>query len=132
MPGGLFSSREDHRTMAKMWKGRFKTATHPLMEAFGQSISFDRELGRQDVLGSLAHAKMLHRVGLLSRSEHQAIRKGLEAIGRDIAAGTMAYDPANEDIHMSVEAELTKRIGEPARSVKYTSAEKKNPSLFSC
>ena len=103
--------------MAKMWKGRFKTATHPLMEAFGQSISFDQELGRQDVAGSLAHAKMLHSVGLLSRSDYQAIRKGLEAIGRDIADGTIKYNPTNEDIHMSVEAELTKRIGEPAKKL---------------
>ena len=103
--------------MAKMWKGRFKSATHPLMEAFGQSISFDQELGRQDVAGSLAHAKMLAGVGLLSRKDWQAIKQGLEAIGRDIAEGRMRYDPANEDIHMSIEAELTKRIGEPAKKL---------------
>ncbi len=103
--------------MAKMWKGRFKSATHPLMEAFGQSISFDRELGRQDVAGSLAHAKMLAAVGLLTKREHQAIKKGLESIARDIEAGTMRYDPANEDIHMSVEAELTARVGEPAKKL---------------
>ncbi|MDR1745339.1 MAG: argininosuccinate lyase, partial [Planctomycetota bacterium] len=103
--------------MAKMWKGRFKSATHPLMEAFGQSISFDQELGRQDVAGSLAHAKMLASVGLLSRKDWQAIKKGLEAIGKDIAEGNMRYDPANEDIHMSIEAELTKRIGEPAKKL---------------
>ncbi len=103
--------------MAKMWKGRFKTATHPLMEAFGQSISFDRELGRQDVSGSRAHAKMLHSVGLLSRNEYRAIDKGLAAIGQDIADGKMRYDPANEDIHMSIEAELTKRVGEPAKKL---------------
>ncbi len=103
--------------MAKMWKGRFKTATHPLMEAFGQSISFDKELAKQDVEGSLAHAKMLEAVGLISRKEHQAIRKGLLEIGKDIAAGNFRYDPANEDIHMSIEAELTKRIGEPAKKL---------------
>ena len=103
--------------MAKMWKGRFKSGTHPLMEAFGQSISFDQELGRQDVAGSLAHAKMLHAVGLLSKKNHQAIKKGLESIARDMAAGTLRYDPANEDIHMSVEAELTARIGEPAKKL---------------
>lgn len=103
--------------MAKMWKGRFKSATHPLMEAFGQSISFDQELGRQDVAGSLAHAKMLHAVGLLSKKDYHAIRKGLESIRRDMENGVMQYDPANEDIHMSVEAELTTRIGEPAKKL---------------
>lgn len=103
--------------MPKLWKGRFKSATHPLMEAFGQSISFDKELAGQDVRGSLAHAKMLAAVGLLSKREHQAIRKGLEEIGRDIAAGTFAFDPANEDIHMSIEAELTARVGEPAKKL---------------
>ena len=103
--------------MAKMWKGRFKSATHPLMEAFGQSISFDQELGRQDVAGSLAHAKMLHAVGLLSRKDYSAIKKGLESIAKDMVEGKMKYDPANEDIHMSVEAELTKRVGEPAKKL---------------
>ncbi|MCC8190646.1 MAG: argininosuccinate lyase [Planctomycetes bacterium] len=103
--------------MAKMWKGRFTGGTHPLMEAFGQSISFDQELGRQDVAGSLAHAKMLHAVGLLANKDYAAIKKGLEAIARDMAAGKLQYDPANEDIHMSVEAELTARIGEPAKKL---------------
>lgn len=103
--------------MAKMWKGRFKTATHPLMEAFGQSISFDQELAGQDVTGSLAHAKMLHAVGLLSREDYRAIKTGLDAIQKDINAGAMKYDPADEDIHMSIEAELTRRIGEPAKKL---------------
>jgi argininosuccinate lyase len=87
------------------------------MEAFGQSISFDRELGRQDVAGSLAHAKMLAAAGLLTSGEHRAIRKGLAAIADDMAAGKFVFDPANEDIHMSVEAELTARIGAPARKL---------------
>ncbi|MCD8349416.1 MAG: argininosuccinate lyase [Planctomycetaceae bacterium] len=103
--------------MAKMWKGRFKSKTHPLMEAFGQSISFDQELGRQDVAGSLAHAKMLHAVGLLSNADYKAIKKGLDSIHKDIESGAMRYDPANEDIHMSIEAELTARIGEPAKKL---------------
>ncbi len=103
--------------MAKMWKGRFKSATHPLMEAFGQSLSFDTELAGQDVALSLAHAKMLHAVGLLTKKEYAAIKRGLESIAKDIAAGALKYDPANEDIHMSIEAELTKRIGEPAKKL---------------
>ncbi len=103
--------------MAKMWKGRFKAETNPLMEQFSQSISFDRELARQDVQGSLAHAKMLEAVGLLSRKEYQVIKKGLESIASDIESGAMKYDPANEDIHMTVEAELTDRAGEAAKKL---------------
>ncbi len=103
--------------MAKMWKGRFKSATHPLMEAFGQSISFDKELGAQDVAGSLAHAKMLAAVGLIKNGEYQAIKKGLTAIAKDLAEGKFRFDPANEDIHMSIEAELTARIGDAAKKL---------------
>lgn len=103
--------------MAKMWKGRFTSSTHPLMEAFGQSISFDKELGEHDVAGSLAHAKMLASVGLLTKKEYAAIKKGLESILKDMRDGTLRYDPSNEDIHMSVEAELTARIGEPAKKL---------------
>ncbi|MCD7897657.1 MAG: argininosuccinate lyase [Planctomycetaceae bacterium] len=103
--------------MAKMWKGRFKSATHPLMEAFGQSISFDRELARQDVQGSLAHAEMLASVGLIAKKDFAAIRKGLLEIGRDIENGKFVFDPANEDIHMSIEADLTRRIGDPAKKL---------------
>lgn len=103
--------------MATMWKGRFKSATHPLMEAFGQSISFDHELARQDVAGSLAHAKMLNAVGLLTKKEFGSMKNGLNGILKDIDAGKLRYDPANEDIHMSIEAELTKRIGEPAKKL---------------
>ncbi len=100
-----------------MWKGRFKSPTHPLMEAYNQSIAFDQELGKQDIQGSLAHAKMLAKVGLLRKDDYQAIKKGLETIAKDLAGGTLAFDPANEDIHMSVEAELTKHIGEPAKKL---------------
>jgi argininosuccinate lyase len=100
-----------------MWKGRFKGSTHPLLEAFGQSVSFDRELGRQDVAGSIAHARMLAAVGLLGAGECRAILKGLAAISRDMERGKLVFDPANEDIHMSVEAELTARIGEPAKKL---------------
>ncbi len=103
--------------MAKMWKGRFKSATHPLMEAYNQSIAFDQELGKQDIQGSLAHAKMLAHTGMLAKKDYAAIKKGLESIGRDLAAGKITFDPANEDIHMSVEAELTARIGTPAKKL---------------
>jgi argininosuccinate lyase len=87
------------------------------MEAFGQSLSFDRELWRQDLKGSLAHVKMLLAVGLLTAKEETAIRRGLKGIARDLASGELVLDPANEDIHMSIEAELTARIGEPAKKL---------------
>ena len=103
--------------MAKMWKGRFKSATHPLMEEVTHSLSFDRELWRQDIQGSLAHAKMLAATGLVGKREYLSIRKGLNSIAGDLASGRLAFGRDDEDIHMAVEAELTARIGEAARKL---------------
>jgi argininosuccinate lyase len=85
------------------------------MEEFNQSLRFDHELWRQDIEGSIAHAKMLSEVGLLDKADFKAIQGGLTSIAQDFAAGNIPLDPANEDIHMLVETELTARIGEPAR-----------------
>ncbi len=101
--------------MAKLWHGRFGKGTHPLMEQFSESLSFDRELAEVDIEGSLAHAAMLQKVGLLSRRDAAAIRKGLLEIREEIRRDEFTFDSADEDIHMAVEAALTKRLGEPAR-----------------
>lgn len=101
--------------MAKLWKGRFKGKTHPLMEAFTESISFDRELAEVDLDGSLAHAAMLAKCGLISKQDAAAIRDGLEEIRREIREGEFEFKAEHEDIHMSVETALTEKIGEPAR-----------------
>ena len=84
------------------------------MQEINASIGFDQALWRQDLRGSLAHARMLAETGILEAGDAAAIRGGLEAIGRDIEAGRFDFDPGLEDIHMNIEARLSERIGEPS------------------
>jgi argininosuccinate lyase len=90
--------------------GRFAAGPAAEVAAFTQSVSFDWRLWRHDILGSMAHAAMLHGVGILTRRELKAILKGLETIGREIAAGKFRWRPNREDVHMNLEAELTRRV----------------------
>ena len=101
--------------MAKLWHGRFKKGTHPLLEKFSESLSFDRELAHVDIQGSRAHAAMLAKVGLISAADLKAIHKGLQAVEKEITAGKFVFRQEDEDIHMAVEARLTAIIGEPAK-----------------
>jgi argininosuccinate lyase len=77
---------------------------------FTESISFDWRLWEQDIAGSLAHAAMLRKIGILTKDEHFAIKNGLTAIAEEIAAGHFAWKPELEDVHMNIEAELTLRV----------------------
>ncbi|WP_258358747.1 argininosuccinate lyase [Moorella sulfitireducens (nom. illeg.)] len=95
----------------KLWGGRFTRTTDRLVEDFHSSISFDRRLYRQDIAGSIAHARMLAAVGLITREEGEVIIKGLEEIRADIEAGRVEFDTGAEDIHMNIEKLLTERIG---------------------
>jgi argininosuccinate lyase len=90
--------------------GRFAAGPGADVAKFTESISFDWRLWRHDLLGSMAHATMLRRIGLLTRAEQIAIVKGLEAIGREIADGKFRWKPELEDVHMNIEAELTRRV----------------------
>ena len=90
--------------------GRFASGPAAEVARFTQSISFDWRLWRQDIRGSIAHATMLREIGLLTASELKAIRAGLEAIAREIEAGTFRWQVELEDVHMNIEAELTKRV----------------------
>ncbi|MCZ7648705.1 MAG: argininosuccinate lyase [Planctomycetota bacterium] len=94
--------------------GVFSKPADPLTLAFSQSIAFDKALYRHDIAGSLAHAQMLHKVGLLKKSEEEAIRKGLKAILAEIEAGRFDFREEFEDIHMNVEKALEARIGPAA------------------
>ncbi len=85
------------------------------MAEINASIGFDRKLWRQDIRGSLAHAAMLARAGIISAADEAAIRDGLAAIGTEIEAGRFTFDDALEDIHMNIEARLTERIGEAGK-----------------
>ena len=95
-----------------MWKGRFKKNTTDLVQSYGESISYDWRLYPYDVRGSIAHAGALLRAGILKKGEFDKIKRGLKSIERDIAAGKFEFDTALEDIHMNIESELTRRIGD--------------------
>jgi argininosuccinate lyase len=105
------------RTGKKLWGGRFGELTDLLVEAFTESVSFDWRLYPHDIAGSIAHARMLARVGVLKQAEAAKIVSGLEAIRRDIEAGRFRWDPALEDVHMNIEARLTERIGEVGKKL---------------
>ncbi|MGN6370956.1 MAG: argininosuccinate lyase [Phycisphaerae bacterium] len=99
----------------KSWQARIGAAQDALAVHFVESLSFDFRLAKHDILGSIAHATMLHSVGLLSKKDLAAIKSGLLSILADIQADKFHPDITQEDIHMAVEAELIKRIGEPGR-----------------
>jgi argininosuccinate lyase len=90
--------------------GRFSTGPDPEVARFTESISFDWRLWRHDILGSIAHATMLQKAGLLTKAEKSAIVRELEAIGQEIESGTFRWKPELEDVHMNIEAELTRRV----------------------
>ncbi len=98
-------------TARKLWGGRFQQETDPTVERFSASIHFDRALARYDIRGSIAHARMLGAVGIVSAKEAAELVAGLEAVLREIEAGEFPFDPRLEDIHMNVEARLRERIG---------------------
>ena len=95
----------------KPWGGRFTEKTAASVEAFSGSIHFDMRLYRHDIAGSMAHAKMLAKVGLLNASELQLILKGLAEIESEIEKDTFVFRPELEDIHMNIETALTEKIG---------------------
>lgn len=99
----------------KLWGGRFTEAEDQRTEEFNESLSFDKRMYRQDITGSIAHAEMLGRQGIISQEDSAAIIAGLEGILQDIEDGKLVIEGDAEDIHSFVEAELTERIGEPGK-----------------
>ena len=97
--------------MKKPWSGRFTHKTSGLVESFTESISFDKRLWKHDIRGSIAHAKMLAKQGIISAKESGAIVKGLLEIAAEIEAGRFRFRDELEDIHMNIEAELARKIG---------------------
>jgi argininosuccinate lyase len=98
-----------------MWGGRFTAGPAELMLQFSESVSFDRRLAPFDVAGSKAHSAMLAHCGLITARELDAIHAGLDTILGEITAGKFAWDTALEDVHMNIEAALTKRVPVAAR-----------------
>lgn len=101
--------------MEKMWAGRFNKALDALADDFNSSIHFDCKMYKQDIKGSMAHAAMLGSTGIISKEESDLIIKTLGDILSDIDNGKLLFDYASEDIHMFIEAELTKRIGDTGK-----------------
>jgi len=95
--------------------GRFSTGPAGDVAQFTESVSFDWRLWRQDILGSRAHAAMLRKIGVLTAAELREINRGLDQIERQIAAGKFRWRPELEDVHMNIEAELTKRVSAAAK-----------------
>jgi argininosuccinate lyase len=96
----------------KPWGGRFAAPTDKLVEQFSASVHFDKRLAPYDVRGSIAHARMLGEVGLISKKEAKAIELGLRDILDEIEAGSFVFDPALEDVHMNIEARLIEKLGD--------------------
>lgn len=102
---------------AKLWGGRFEEGVTDAVERFTESISFDKALYKQDIMGSRAHASMLAHQGLISVSDRDSILQGLDNIERRIEDGEFVWRTDREDVHMNIEAALTDLIGEPAKKL---------------
>ena len=100
-----------------MWAGRFSKALDKKADDFNSSISFDSRMYKQDITGSIAHASMLAKQGIIGAEECEKIIAGLGGILSDIEDGSLEFDMNCEDIHMFVEAELTKRIGDAGKKL---------------
>jgi argininosuccinate lyase len=101
----------EHPPAPKPWSGRFNEPTDAFVEAFTASVDFDRRLYRYDIEGSIAHATMLARQGILTEAEREAIVAGLQRVRSRIEAGEFSWSIPLEDVHMNVEAALTTDIG---------------------
>ena len=101
----------------KLWKGRFAKASTSSADEFNASIEFDQRLYREDITGSIAHAEMLGKQGIITLEESQLIIKTLREILADIEAGKVEFTIESEDIHMNIESILTERIGDTGKKL---------------
>lgn len=99
----------------KLWAGRFSKEADERVNDFNSSIRFDCRMFAQDITGSMAHAQMLADQGIIAADDARKIREGLAGILEDLKSGALAFDPQAEDIHMFVEQELTRRIGDAGK-----------------
>ncbi|WP_457624787.1 argininosuccinate lyase [Persephonella sp.] len=95
----------------KLWGGRFSESTDRFVEEFTESVSFDKELALYDIKGSIAHARMLGKQGIISQEDAEKIIKGLEEIRKEIEEGRFRWKKELEDVHMNIEKALTEKIG---------------------
>ena len=97
--------------MAKLWGGRFDGKNEAWIDAFGASIPFDQKLAKQDLIGSLAHVKMLIHTGILTKVEGEQIIAGLKTLQEKLAKDELTFTIENEDIHLNMETFLHQEIG---------------------
>ena len=105
--------------MAQLWGGRFTKETDKLVYNFNASLSFDSKLYKQDITGSMAHASMLAKQGIIEEQEKEEILKGLKSILEDIENKKLEFTEEYEDIHSFVEANLIDRCGECRKETAY-------------
>ncbi len=103
--------------MSKLWGGRFQKQTDKLVEDFHSSIGFDQRLYREDIQGSIAHAKMLGLQDIISLDEAKSLIKGLKELQKEIETGQIEFDPSAEDIHMNIETLLTAKVGQVGKKL---------------
>ena len=103
--------------MEKMWAGRTDGAVSAVADDFNSSIHFDKKMYRHDIKGSMEHALMLSAKGIITAAEYEEIREGLSSVLSDIECGKLPFDESAEDIHMFIEAELTRRIGDSGKKL---------------
>jgi argininosuccinate lyase len=97
---------------SKAWSGRFAEPVNALVQAYTSSLLFDQRLALVDIAGSLAHAEMLAAQKIISKADFLAIQKGMAQIEKEIIAGKFEWQLALEDVHLNIEARLTKLIGD--------------------
>ena len=107
------SNKDEH----KLWGGRFSEPTDAFVERFTASVSFDKRLYKADITGSIAHASMLEKVGILSTDEKKDIVDGLQSIQKEIETGSFQWSEQLEDVHMNIEAALTSKIGNAGKKL---------------
>jgi len=110
-------SNSQERTQNQSWGGRFTEATDAFVEAFTASVQFDQRLYHHDIAGSIAHATMLEKVGVLTSEERDSIISGLKQVRDEIEAGDFNWSISLEDVHMNVEARLTALIGDTGKKL---------------
>lgn len=100
----------------KLWGGRFREKPSSILERIGESVSFDHKLYKEDIQGSIAHARMLKQIGILNESELSDIETSLAQIRIELEEGKLEFKSELEDIHMHIESRLTELIGETGKN----------------
>src|SRR5450631_584613 len=111
----MSAMQDKNDTSPKTWSGRFSEPVSGLVKRYTASVNFDKRLAEVDILGSLAHARMLHKVGVLEAGDLAAIERGMAQIRDDVRAGRFEWSVDLEDVHMNIESRLTALVGDAGK-----------------